>query len=254
MSSGNPTPTETALARAGSVQTMVEGYRADYAQVLPSHIRPDTWLRVTMGALRRNPDLVAAAENDPPSLLRELLEAARLGLEPGTDEFYLVPFKDKERGKTVVGIQGYRGIIERMYRAGAVESVVAEVVHAADVFEFSPGLHRVPLHTVDWFAADRGPMVGVYAYAVMRGGTTSRVVVLGETEVERSKKASKGSSSASSPWNTNPRAMWLKTAVRRLEPWVPTSSEYREALRASRPLVVDTTTGEVTRNEDEETP
>ena len=36
------------------------------------------------------------------------------------------------------------------------------------------------------------------------------------------------------PWVTNERAMWLKTAAHRLEPWVPTSAEYRrEVARAT---------------------
>jgi recombination protein RecT len=85
------------------------------------------------------------------------------------------------------------------------------------------------------------------------------------------KAASDGADTKYSPWNrldggpNHPeftgRSMWWKTAARRLEPWVPTSAEYRrEQLRAAveadnlrKPAApgagavqrVDTATGEV---------
>jgi hypothetical protein len=92
---------------------------------------------------------------------------------------------------------------------------------------------------------DRGAMVGVYAYAELVTGAVSRVAVLNRDDVHAARDA--GGYKADdpySPWNRldagkdhpglTGRSMWWKTAARRLEPWVPTSAEYRrEQLRAA---------------------
>jgi recombination protein RecT len=210
---------------------LIARYTQDFATVLPSHIRPDTWVRLAQGALRRNPTLEQAARANPGSLLAALLDAARLGLEPGTEQYYLVPFKD--RGRLMVqGVPGYQGEVELMYRAGAVSSVVVEVVRDGDSFRYVPGRDERPVHEVDWFGDNRGTLKGVYAYAVMTDGATSKVVVMDQAKVyeARAKSASYKSKPESSPWSTDEEAMWLKTAAHRLRKWVPTSAEYRREL------------------------
>ena len=228
-----------ATQQQNSPAHMVEQYRGEFAQVLPSHIKPETWVRVAVGSLRSDPKLREAAGNDVGALMGALMEAARKGLEPGTEEFYLVPRKQKGVLK-VQGIEGYRGIIERMYRAGAIASVIVEVVREGDTFRYAPGRDERPVHEVDWFGDDRGKLKGVYAYAVMKDGATSKVVVLNRAQVMEAKAKSDGASSQYSPWNTSEESMWLKTAARRLEKWVPTSAEYiREQMRAARDVLAE---------------
>lgn len=221
------TVSDAIATRDDSPGSLIERYQADFATVLPSHIKPETWVRLAQGALRRNPALDQAARSNPGSLLAALLDAARLGLEPGTEQYYLVPYKG-----VVQGIPGYQGEIELMYRAGAVSSVVVEVVRKGDRFSFSPGRDERPAHEVDWFGGGRGALLGVYAYATMVGGATSKVVVLDEAAVNeaRASSASYRNKAASSPWTTHPEAMWLKTAAHRLRKWVPTSAEYRREI------------------------
>jgi recombination protein RecT len=220
--------------RDASPMGLIEQYRGDIGTVLPSHIKTDTWVRVAVGAVRRDPKLVEAANNDPGAFMVAVMEAAQKGLTPGTNEYYLTV--RKERGvKKIKGIEGYQGIIERIYRAGAAQSVVVEAVRENDDFTYVPGQHDRPVHKVDWFGGDRGALVGVYAYAVMQGGATSKVVVLNKAKVMEARAKSDGAHSDYSPWNQGDgEAMWLKTAARRLEKWVPTSNEYRkEQLRAA---------------------
>ena len=218
--------------RDNSPASMIEQYKGDFAIMLPSHVNADQWARVAIGALRRDPKLAEAANNNPAALMGALSHAARLGLEAGTEQFYLTPRKYKGRLE-VLGIPGYQGLVELMYRAGAVSSVIAEVVFASDGFDYQPGRDERPTHVIDWDADDRGAMRLVYAYAVMKDGATSRVVVLNRQAIDRIKRSSQGADSDYSPWRTNPEAMWLKSAVRQLAKWVPTSAEYRkEQLRA----------------------
>lgn len=216
--------------------------RGHFGAVLPAHIDVESFTGLAAGALYRDAKLMEAARTSPDSLLTALMRCAALGHQPGSEEFYLIPRKIKGR-PTVQGIEGYRGIIERMYRSGAVASVEVREVCANDTFEYRPGEHDKPLHTIDWFG-NRGEMLGVYAYAELTGGALSRVVVLSRADVMAAKASSDGAESPYSPWNRldagkdhpefTGRSMWWKTAARRLEPWVPTSAEYRrEQLRAS---------------------
>jgi recombination protein RecT len=216
-------PTSQALAKVKSGgEQMIEQYQGSFAMVLPSHFKPDMFVRLSQGLLRRDKDLARAANNNPGSFLSALLDCARLGLEPG-DTYHLAVF-----GGEVTGIVDYRGEIELMHRAGVVASIKAEVVYSDDVFEWEPGTMDRPLHKPDWFG-ERGEMIGVYAYGVLKDGTTSRVVVMSKPEVHKVRALAKNWNRQSSPWSKWPDRMWLKTAIHQLAKFVPSSAEYREA-------------------------
>ncbi len=224
---------------------MVKQYSADFASVLPSHIKPAQWVRLAQGALKKGKrdasglfELEQAALNNPGVFLATLLDAARLGLEPGTEQYYLTPRKVKGRLE-ILGITGYQGLIELIYRAGAVSSVIAECVFANDHFSYRPGRDERPDHGIDWDSEDRGALRLVYAYAVMKDGATSKVVVLNRAQINTIKKSSQGANTEYSPWVTNEPAMWLKSAVRQLAKWVPTSSEYRRQQMRDAQQVAD---------------
>jgi recombination protein RecT len=239
---------------------LIARHSDDLSTVLPSHIHAPVWLRVAQGAVRRDPKLMQAAAESPGTLMVALLNAARLGLEPGSEEFYLTPRKVKGRME-ILGIVGYQGIVEMMYRAGEVASVVAECVYTNDGFDYQPGRDELPRHRIDWDSDDRGALRLVYAYARSRSGSVSKVVVLNRAEINKIKSSAQGSTSEYSPWRTNEPAMWLKSAVRQLRKWVPTSAEYRQEMRrdaegvarvqaevaAHRPRAarLDETTGEI---------
>lgn len=213
----------TAVAtRDNGPSAQIAQYRDDFATVLPANIRAETFVRLAQGVLRRDAKLMEAAQSSPRSLLVALLDAARLGHEPGTPDYYLTPRRVNGQWE-VLGIEGYRGVIRRMFNSGMVASVVAEVVCENDGFEYVPGEHERPIHHVDWFG-DRGPTKGAYAYAVMNGGATSKVVVVGPREIERAQAASASFKSKYSPWTTDYDAMVRKTALHRLEPFVAKSS------------------------------
>lgn len=222
-----------------------------FSAVLPDHIDVKAFLGTAAGALYADDDLMRAAERFPDSLITTLMRCAALGHQPGTDEFYLHIRKGK-----VDGAEGYRGVIERMYRSGAVAKVVVREVCASDPFRYIEGMDDRPVHEIggqgttgaDFFGAsgsrNRGAMVGVYAYAELTTGAISRVVIMDRDDVMAARESSDAKDSSYSPWNRldggkdhpelTGRSMWWKTAAKRLEPWVPTSAEYRrEMLRAS---------------------
>ena len=215
-----------AVAKRDGITNFIAPYVPDFRTVLPSHINAEQWIRLTTGALRRNDKLAKIATQNPGSLLAAMLDAARLGLEIG-DTYHLVPF-----GNEVVGIADYTGLIELAYRAGAVASIKCEVVYANDQFEYEPGTMDRPFHRPDWFG-QRGPIIGAYAYAVFKDGSTSQVIVRSMAEIDQVKKVSRGASSNDSPWKVWPDRMVRKTVLRELMKFIPTSAEYRqEKIRA----------------------
>lgn len=210
------------------IRTQVWDQRGMFKTLLPADIDVDAFAGCAASVMYKNPQLAVAAMRAPESLLVALRECARLGHQPGTDEYALTV-----RGGAVMGIEQYQGVITRMFNAGAVLSVHAEVVTKQERLERRdpmPPIHHIP--DDDWLNRDVRVenLKGVYAYAVLEGGAISRIVVMGRAQVEahRDKAATKviwdGAFGVS---------MWLKTGVHELEKWVPTSVTYRrERMRA----------------------
>lgn len=259
------TVSQAVATRDAGPGALIRQYSDDFASVLPSHIKSATWVRLAQSALKKgkktdgkNFDLELAANSNPGVFLAALLDAARLGLEPGTEQYYLTPRKVKGQME-ILGIVGYQGHIELMYRAGAVSSITAEVVYERDTFSYQPGRDEIPVHEIDWDAEDRGALRLVYAYARMKDGAYSKVIVLNKAAITKIKNSAQGADTQYSPWKTHPESMWLKSAVRQLQKWVPTSAEYlttqaRAAREARAPITepspaaptgVDTATGEI---------
>ena len=98
--------------RDNSPGGLIKQYAEDFKTVLPTHVKPDTWVRLAQGALKKGKrqqdgrtDLEIAAANNPGVFLAAILDAARLGLEPGTEQFYLTPRKVKGQLE-ILGIVG----------------------------------------------------------------------------------------------------------------------------------------------------
>jgi len=223
----------SAVARrdAGAAE-LVRQSRDWFRAIVPSHVDANAFVALSIGYLRKNPKLAAAAVRNPQAFTAALSECARLGLVPG-DTYHLVPFENTRNDTVdITGITDYKGEIELIYRAGAVASVKAEIVRKRDHFRYTTDMDR-PEHSPDWFG-DRGDLIGAYAYAVMKDGATSKVVIYSRAEIDEVRAASKGANRSDSPWNNWYDRMALKTVIHRLEHFVPTSAEYRrEQLRAA---------------------
>lgn len=227
---------------------LIGSYQTQFARVVPAHIDPEAFVELAIAYVKRDRDLLAAAQLNPQSLIQVLRECAALGHLPMKGIFSLVAFNDKnaQGGKSVVGMEEWRGVVERMFRAGGVESVHVEVGRENDrVLRFNRTRDALPLHEYDEFAspAERGPLKVVYAWARLRAGGTSQVAWLPRYEVLRhrsmSRTATKVGGTGGSFWGPeegegpNTEAMWRKTALHVLEGFVPTSAAYRWEVAAA---------------------
>jgi recombination protein RecT len=218
--------------REGTLTQFIETYQGDFSRVMPKHVSVEAFVGLAGAYVRRDDKLRVAANANPASLILALRECAALGHTPVPKIFALVPFK--QRGKNgapdtwaITGIETYHGVIERMYRAGGVQSVKCELVREGDEFEWDPMNQRVVRHRYDPFADDvaRGQLMGVYAWAVLFTGGMSQVVWMNRAEVMKHRAVSRsGDAFWGGPWEP---AMWRKTALHGLETYVPTSAEYR---------------------------
>jgi recombination protein RecT len=215
---------------------LVKKYAPSFGSVLPTFIAQEMFVAMANAQLAKDPQLAVAARLNPISFVHALMDCAYLGHLPGKG-YALTARGVRKDGTTtdavaVLGIEEYTGKIERMYRAGAVRAIKADVVKANDHFVWQPTTMDVPEHKYNALASDvdRGELIGVYAYAVMLNGGTSQVVVMNRDRVMKAK----AKAATSFIWDAWPDEQWLKTALRRLEKFVPTSSEYlRERARAS---------------------
>lgn len=225
----------TALAkidpRQASLKTLFEGSRPAISQVLPKHLTADRILKVTLAATSRTPKLLECTQS---SILQSVMQAAQLGLEPGSPlgHAYLVPYynkpKDQPGRMECQLIVGYRGLIDLARRSGQIDSIEARAVYEHDKFKVSYGLVQVLEHE-PFLDGDPGQLVAVYALARIKSGLP-QIEVMTRTQVDGIKAKSKASQYG--PWVDHFDEMARKTVVRRLCKYLPLTVELADALEA----------------------
>lgn len=229
---------------AGGVAKFIASYTGNLSRVAPKHIDADAFIGLAAAYVARSPQLMEAAQVNPAALVMALRECAALGHTVGKDTYVLTPFRNtkwRDNGRPqwdIVGVEVYKGVLERMFRAGGVQSVHVQVIRESD--RFTPGRPgTVPYHDFPWDASvdQRGPLVGVYAWAVMLSGAPSHCILMNRHDVQKHRAASRSGDAfwgpawpAEGPWTPD---MWQKTALHKLEPYVPTSAAYRWEIAAA---------------------
>jgi phage RecT family recombinase len=251
-----------------AAEARVAKHQGWFAKVAPRHIDAEQFTSLALGAIRRGSEqLKMALWQHPETFFDALSECARLGLVPGTEQFYFVPFRDgrdkvgnrpnPDKGTySITPIVGYKGQLDMIYRTGQVTAVHCHVVRKGDKFTYRPDdtlpFHEIPAN--EWgqqglgLRSQREFLTGVWAFAAMVSGGHSQPVVLGVDEVlsyrARSAAARQGGASFWGPaWpqeGLDTHMMWRKTALRRLYDNVPHSTEYQyEMARALAAVQAD---------------
>ena len=203
-------------------QVLSDQFKKQLALAVPKHLNADRMARIAATEVRKNKALL---NTEPTSFLGSVMQAAQLGLEPGSalGQAYLVPY-----GNQCQLIIGYKGMIDLARRSGQVLSLNAYAVREGDDFSFQLGL-KPDIHHVPSLEADRikKPITYVYAVATLQGGGYQfEVMSRAEVEAVRAKAKSKNI------WNTYFEEMAKKTVIRRLFKYLPVSIEAREITNA----------------------
>jgi phage RecT family recombinase len=171
-----------------------------------------------------------------------MLTCAQLGLEPNTPtgQAYLIPrWNSKLRSMECQFQLGYRGVLELLYRSGAIASFNADVVYAGEIkaglFRYTSGIHPNIEHTIDLLdnsarTGNPADIVAAYAAVTLKSGEPVMRLVT-RREIDAAMAVSGGKSGPSAVWKTHYPAMAIKTAIHRLSKWLP-SSKVDEAFNA----------------------
>lgn len=187
---------------------------------LPKSFDAERFTRIVLTEVRRNPTLLRC---NPMSLLGAMMLSAQLGLELGPlGHAYLVPF-----GQEVTFIIGYRGMIALARRSDQLSTIQAYAVHEGDEFSYNLGLNPDIKHVPA--DGDNRALTHVYAIAKYKDGG-SNFVVLTKGQVDSYMARSPSRNAKTSPWKSDYEAMALKTAIRRLFPWLPVAVEFAQAV------------------------
>lgn len=199
----------------------LNGMMPALSQVLPKHIDAERMQRIALNVIRTNPTLLQCNIN---SLMGGVLEAAKLGLEPGMmGQCYLIPFKNNKTGQHEAQfIIGYRGLIDLVRRSGQVSTIEAREVHENDDFEFEYGIEDKLKHKPK--LNGRGPVIAYYAVAKMKDGGYS-FLVMSKEDIEKFRDKHAKSKNFG-PWKDEFDAMAKKTVLRQLIKYLPISVEY----------------------------
>jgi len=196
-----------------------------------SMIDPDRMRGVVLSAFSRNPELW---ECDPVTVVRAVIEAAQVGLEPtgAIGGAHLVPrWNSKRRQKEAQLIFDYRGLATLARRSGEISRISAGAVRKADDFGYQHGTEEWLRH-VPFLDGDPGPYTHYYAVAHYRDGT-SQFVVMSAAQIEsirqRHAPRNKGGDVVG-PWVSDPEEMAKKTVLRNLSKLLPLTIEARTAI------------------------
>jgi recombination protein RecT len=233
---------ERAMPRSNALDKLLGAYETDLGSVMPEHVTPQTFIGLAMAYVRRDQFLAHAAVMNPLSLVTALREIAAWGHVPMKGTAALVAFKSdikknpQHNGFQITAIEEVGGVVQRIFRAGAVTAIHTEVVREKDYCRFNRTKMVLPEHKYDEYAdpPERGHLKAVYAYATMLNGQPSTVVWMPKGVVLKHRNISRSGEQfwgpvwpGEGPWTED---MWKKTALHKLSTLLPTSASYRQRI------------------------
>lgn len=203
------------------VMSTLEKRKPTYAEMLPSHVPVERFIKSAMLYVMRHPELL---DCEPSSIINSVNNAAELGLDftQAKGLAYIIKY-----GNQATFMPGYRGFIDLARRSGKVKFIDAQLVYQNDHFEYEFGENRKLVHRPPKLGEPRGDMIGGYAIARLDNDEI-QFVVMNKEELNsirgRSKSLGKG------PWVTDAGEMYRKIPVRRLFKYLPCSPDLEKAL------------------------
>lgn len=186
---------EQAPAPTAAVPRLIQMLDSDkvkkgIAAVVGKNMSADRMTRLMVNAVHKTPALLQC---DPKTVLGAFMTSAALGLEPNTPQglAYLIPYKRRANvdGKWIDVFDcqfqiGYKGFVTLAGRAGI--QIQAGAIHSGDVFDYCLGSETFLKYKVQ-LLADRGDLVGAFAYSQTDMGQMATVLPLSEIHKIRAK-------------------------------------------------------------------
>lgn len=212
-----------------SFKQYIEGFRELLESALPKNIDINRLMRITIAAIRKQPELLSCTRQ---SLIGALIECAAWGLEPFAGLVYLVPRWNKKINRNEVSFQlGYKGIVELVMRGRKTSWINAYCVYENEQFEVKygtdPSVYHVPLPP-----KDRGELIGAYVVFKLLNGD-SQFTVMWKEEIEKRKNVAK----TDYIWKQWTEEMWKKTAVHNGAKLLQLSAEIHDTIAKDNTVI-----------------
>jgi recombination protein RecT len=210
--------TATAVAeRRDELGEFLQARAGEFHAALPSHIRPEHFMRAALTAATQNR---ALRKVDRLSLFLALQRCAHDGLIPDGREAVITIFKSRELGQVAAYMPMVAGIRKLVQQSGEITRFEQTIVYANDDFDYRLGdrphiFHKPALK-------DRGPPVLAYSVAQFRDGTLSREIMTVD-EIEKVRAVSRAATEG--PWKYWWSEMARKTIARRHAKILPRSND-----------------------------
>lgn len=213
--------------KINGLKTALDKAKGSLSVVAAKHITPERVSKIVVGAAMRNPLLLECL---PQTIVRSVMQAVELGLEPGSalNHAYLVPFKNKQGVYECQLIVGYMGMVELANRSGLVSTISAECVYEGDLFEYELGLNPILRHVPADETIDPAAITHAYCVVTMRDGS-KLFRVMTRKALDRIRGRSRASSNG--PWVSDTAEMYRKTVIRNVVKLAPKSIEMAKAIK-----------------------
>jgi len=219
----------------GTIQEMLDAEQDAMAALLPSYLKPDTMLEITLAALDRDPDLLSCT---PESLILSVKKSCEMGIPPDGYHGHLVKY-----GARAQFLPDWKGVVYAANNSPHVKKVTAGVIFAGDEFN---EVHTEERDGFDHFPKRGGgtddEVEGAWAKAHLTNGDVIFIVIW-QTQIDAARAMGN-----KKQWDKHYQAYVKKTAYHRLLPHLPLDSRRQaEALAESEiePVVIDGNTGEI---------
>lgn len=140
-----------------------EGAKANINKIVGGKNGP-RFTSAIVSAVNANPTLQECTNQ---SILSAALlgETLKLSPSPQLGHYYMVPFNDKEKGKTAQFILGYKGYIQLALRSGQYKKLNVLAIKEGELIRYDPLNEEIEVQLInDEVVREKAPTIGYYAF------------------------------------------------------------------------------------------
>lgn len=186
-------------------------------------------------------------------------ESLKLSPSPQLGQYYLVPFKDKEKGKVAQFQLGYKGYIQLAIRAGQYKKLNVLGIKEGELIRFDPLNEEIEVHLIeDEDAREAAETVGYYAMFEYTNGFkkamywSKKKMEAHALKYSQGYAADKRKGTSWTFWSKDFDGMAYKTMLRQLiSKWGIMSIEMQSAIDADMAVINDDGTKDYVDNQPE---
>ena len=238
---------EVAQARKQGIATYLtrEDVKAQITSLVGEKASP-TFISSVVSAVQTNPTL---AECSNSSILAGALlgESLKLSPSPQLGNYYLVPYKDKDKGMVAQFQMGAKGYKQLAIRSGQYQKIVTSNIKEGELKSYNPITEEFIFEPIlDEKVRNALPTVGYYAMFRLNNGFTKELYWSKEKMEAHAKQYSKGyandlrKGTAYTFWSKDFDGMAEKTMIRQLiSKWGILSIEMQKAFEGDMGVIGD---------------